>query len=75
MVETNCGIAHILGIPLMNVYYTKVKLHERIRNDDFWRNTSLLYCCDIVSNSYNIVSNIATLYCVKNRRCESSRAT
>ena len=29
--------------------------HETIRNDDFWRNTELQHCCDIVSNGYNIV--------------------
>ena len=30
-------------------------LHGTIRNDDFYRNTALQYCCDIVWNSYNIV--------------------
>ena len=30
-------------------------LHKTIRNDDFYRNTGLQHCCDIVSNSYNIV--------------------
>ena len=30
-------------------------LHETIRNDDFKRNTALQPCCNIVSNSYNIV--------------------
>ena len=40
-------------------------LHEMIRNYDFWRNTALQHCCEIVSNSYNIV----TLRCAKNRRC------
>ena len=44
--------------------YYKVILHETIRNDDFQRNTALQHC-----------SNIATLCCAKNRRCESSRAT
>ena len=28
-------------------------LQEKIRNDDFKRNTALQHCCDIVSNSYN----------------------
>ena len=30
-------------------------LHETIRSDDFWRNTALQHCCDIVSNGYNTV--------------------
>ena len=30
-------------------------LHKTIRNDDFYRNTGLQHCCDIVSNGYNIV--------------------
>ena len=30
-------------------------LHRTIRNDDFWRNTALQHCCDIVSKGYNIV--------------------
>ena len=29
-----------------------------IRNDDFYRNTALQYCCDIVSNAYNIVPTL-----------------
>ena len=33
-------------------------LHDTIRNDDFWRNTALQYCCDIVSNGYNIVPTL-----------------
>ena len=37
------------------VAVVKVMLHETIRNDDFQRNTALQLCCDIVSNSYNIV--------------------
>ena len=36
----------------------KVMLHETIRNDDFLRNTVLPHCCDIVSDSYNIVSTL-----------------
>ena len=39
-----------------------VMLHGTIRNDDFYRNTALQHCCDIVSNGYNC--NIATLRCV-----------
>ena len=33
-------------------------LHETIRNDDFYRNTELQHCCDIVSNGYNIVPTL-----------------
>ena len=33
----------------------KVMLQKTIRNDDFQRNTALQYCCDILSNTYNIV--------------------
>ena len=29
-------------------------LGETIRNDDFYPNTALQHCCDIVSNCYNI---------------------
>ena len=36
----------------------KVMLHEPIRNDDFLRNPVLQHCCDIVSNSYNIVPTL-----------------
>ena len=36
--------------------YLKVILRETIRNDDFWRNTELQHCREIVSNAYNIVS-------------------
>ena len=36
----------------------KVMLHETIRNDDFKRNTALQHCCDIFSNSYNIVPTL-----------------
>ena len=32
----------------------KLMLHETIRNEDFWRNTALQHCCDIVSDGYNI---------------------
>ena len=32
-----------------------IKLHEMIRNDDFYRNTALQHFCNIVSNGYNIV--------------------
>ena len=37
-------------------------LHETIRNDNFWSNTALKNCCDIVSNGYNIVP--ALQHCV-----------
>jgi len=36
----------------------KVVLHETIRNDDFYRNTALQHCCDIVSNGYNLVQTL-----------------
>ena len=32
----------------------KLMLHETIRNEDFWRNTALQHCCEIVSDGYNI---------------------
>ena len=53
----------------------KVMLHETIRSDDFLRNTVLPHCCDIVSDSYNIVSTLQRLCCANIRRCESSHAT
>ena len=49
----------------------EVTLHETIHYDEFWRNTALQHCCDIVLNC----SNIATLCSAKNRRCESSSVT
>ena len=49
----------------------KVMLHETIRNDDFLRNTVLPHCCDIVSDSYNIVATlqryVAQTFVVANR--------
>ena len=33
----------------------KVMLHEKIRKDDFQRNTALKHCCNIVLNGYNTV--------------------
>ena len=36
----------------------KVMLHGTIRNDDFYRNTALQHCCNIVSNCYNIVPTL-----------------
>ena len=33
----------------------KVMLHEKIRKDDFQRNTAMKHCCNIVSNVYNTV--------------------
>ena len=38
-----------------NIPFIKVVLQDTIRNDDFYRNTALQHCCDIVSNGYNIV--------------------
>ena len=36
----------------------KGMLHGTIRNNDFWRNTALQHCCDIVSNGSNIVPTL-----------------
>ena len=33
-------------------------LYETIRNNDFYRNTALQHCCDIGSNSYNVVPTL-----------------
>ena len=51
--------------------YLKATLQETIRNDDFYRNTALQHCFEWFQHC----SNIATLCCAKNRRCESSRVT
>ena len=51
--------------------YLKATLQETIRNDDFQRNTALQHCFEWFQHC----SNIATLCCAKNRRCESSRVT
>ena len=45
--------------------YVKVMLHQTIRNEDFWRNTVLQHCCDIVSNSYHIVPTLQRCIAVK----------
>ena len=45
----------LYSLKLSPKQYLKVMLNETIRNDDFYRNTTLQHCCDIVSNSYNIV--------------------
>ena len=44
-------------------------LHETIRNYDFYRNIALQHCFQWLEHC----SNIATLCCAKNHRCESSR--
>ena len=46
-------------------------LHKTIRNNDFQRNTALQHCFEWLQQC----SNIATLGCAKNCRCESSRVT
>ena len=43
-------------------------LHETIRNYDFQRNIALQHYFEWLEHC----SNIATLCCAKNRRCESS---
>ena len=43
----------------------KVMLHETIRNDDFWCNTALQHCWDIVSNGYNIVPTLQLCVALK----------
>ena len=50
-------------------------LHKTIRIDDFYRNTGSQHCCDIVSNSYNIVPIMRRCVALKIVRCESSRVT
>ena len=47
----------------------EVMLHETIRDDDFLAQHS------VVATLLQHCSNIATLCCAKNRRCESSRVT
>ena len=39
-----------------NIPFIKVMLQDTIRKDDFYRNTALQHCCDIVSNGYNILA-------------------
>ena len=43
----------------------KVMSHGTIRNDDFWCNTALQYCCDIVSNVCNIVPTLPRFVALK----------
>ena len=43
----------------------KMMLHETIRNDDFQINKALQHCCDIVSNSYNIVPKWQRCFALK----------
>ena len=43
----------------------KVMLHEAIRNNDFQLNKALQHCCDIVSNSYNIVPTLQRCFALK----------
>ena len=38
-------------------------LHETTRSDDFWRNTALKHCCEIISNDYNIVPTVRIVSC------------
>ena len=38
-------------------------LHETTRSDDFWRNTALQHCCEIISNDYNIVPTLRIVPC------------
>ena len=52
----------------------KVMLHETICNDNFYCNTALQHCCNIVVTRYSIVPTLQ--WCVAlNCRCESSRVT
>ena len=46
-----------LSLPLPS-RLLKVMLHEKILNDDFYRNTALQHCCYIVSNGYNVVPTL-----------------
>ena len=43
---------------LEDTVHFQVMLRETIRNDDFWSETALRNCCDIVSNGYNIVQTL-----------------
>ena len=43
----------------------KVMLHEKIRKDDFQRNTALKHCCNIVSNVYNTVPTLQCCVALK----------
>ena len=40
------------------IFWLKVVLYGTIRNDDFQRNTASQHCCDIESNSGNVVSTL-----------------
>ena len=40
-------------------------LHDTIRNDDFWHNTALPRCCDIVLNACNIVPTLQRCVALK----------
>ena len=46
-------------------------LGETIRNDDFYPNTALQHCFELLQHC----SSITTLCCAKNPRCESPRVT
>ena len=59
----------------MFVLLIKVTLHETIRNGDFYRNTALQHCCDIVSNSYSIVPTLQRCVALKIVVANRSRGT
>ena len=56
------------GLNIKHGLCIKAILHETIRNDDVWRNTALQHYLGWLQHC----SNIATLRCAKNCRCESS---
>ena len=45
--------------------HLKVMLHETIRNVEFYLNKALQHCCDIFSNSYNIVPTLQRCVALK----------
>ena len=53
------------GFPFVEREVLKVMLHGTIRNDDFYRNTVLQYCYDIVWNIYNIVPTLQRCVALK----------
>ena len=47
-------------------------LHGTIRNDDFWRNTSLQCWNNVVTIRNNVATMLQRSVALKNHRCESN---
>ena len=59
------GVAQNKDIGAAPQTLLKVMLHRTIRNDDFYCNTALQHCCDIVSNDCNVVSTLQRYIALK----------